>query len=152
MVQSAKILPVLGATIALCLAAGCAQQAPPPMQAAAPECSHYEVHFASGSALMDAEDIRTINAVTLKAASPDARVILVGKTDTVGSKGANMALSKQRADNVNKALVDNGVIASHIAWFFTGEEKPVVATADQEDEPLNRVVKIAVGVNCPLPR
>lgn len=98
------------------------------------------------------EDIRTINAVTLEAAPADAHVILVGKTDTVGTKSGNLRLSERRADNVNKALIDNGVVPRKISWFYTGQENPVVPTGDQEDVPANRVVKISIGVDCPLPR
>ncbi len=123
-----------------------------PSQAMDPQCYQHEVYFDTGSVVMNQEDIQTINKVTLEAHAPDTRVILVGKTDTVGSKAANQALSKRRAENVHKALIDNGIIPSHISSFFTGEENPKVATSDAENEPYNRVVRITVGVNCPQPK
>jgi outer membrane protein OmpA-like peptidoglycan-associated protein len=150
MLHRQNLVRILLMTTALVTAAGCEQPAPPP-QAAAPTCFNHEVHFATGSVLMDANDVQTINTVTQQASAPDARVILVGKTDTVGSRSYNMALSKRRADQVNKALIANGVMPNRISWFFTGEAQPVVQTADQEADAANRVVRIAVGVDCPRP-
>ena len=115
-------------------------------------CHEYMVHFATGGVLMEQKDMATINAVTLLAADADAMVYLVGKTDTVGSKAANMRLSRQRADKVHNALVDNGVLPARIVTSYTGKLAPVVATGDQDDEPLNRVVTITAGKNCPPPK
>ena len=146
MLHRRNLFRVLLTMTVLATAAGCQQPAPP--EAA---CTFHQVHFGEGSILMDADDVQTINTVTRLASAPGARVILVGKTDTVGSRAANMRLSKRRADNVNKALIDNGVPPDRISWFYTGEAAPVVATGNDEAEAANRVVRIAVGVDCPRP-
>lgn len=150
MLHRQNLFRMLLMTTALATAAGCEQPAPPPPPQAA--CSQHEVHFATNSVLMDADDVQTINAVTREASAPGARIILVGKTDTVGSRSYNMRLSKQRADKVNQALISNGVAPDKISWFFTGEAQPMVQTGEQEAEAANRVVRIAVGVDCPRPQ
>jgi OmpA-OmpF porin, OOP family len=151
MLHRQNLFRILLTTTAFAALAGCEQPAPPP-QAMTPACTEHQVHFATGSVLMDADDVQTINLVSREASAPAARVILVGKTDTVGSRSYNLGLSKRRADNVNKALIANGVMPNKISWFFTGEAEPVVQTGAQEAEPQNRVVKIAVGVDCARPQ
>jgi outer membrane protein OmpA-like peptidoglycan-associated protein len=106
------------------------------------------VNFNTGSVLMQPTDRETINAATLKAQDAEARVLLIGKTDTVGSKAANLHLSQRRSDAVYRALTDNGVLATHIDRTYTGETEPVVATGDQEAEPRNRTVVIRAGTGC----
>lgn len=122
MLHPQNLFRILLMTTALATAAGCEQPAPPPPPQAA--CSQHEVRFATNSVLMDANDVQTINAVTREASAPGVRIILVGKTDTVGSRSYNTRLSKQRADNVNKALISNGVAPDKISWFFTGKHSP----------------------------
>lgn len=143
-----------GAGLALLLAAGCMQQeaaAPPPAPVAERICDRSTVHFQTGGILMEPADINTINAVTRESADPNAKVMLIGKTDKVGSKTANMQLSKRRAELVSKALIDNGVMAQKIVVTYTGEKQPEVPTRDEEAEPLNRTVVIIVNNGCRMP-
>jgi len=147
--RSKRIIGYGASAFGLVLLAGCEQPAPPPMAAAAPPtCSEYMVNFNTGSVLMQPTDRETINAATLKAQDAEARVLLIGKTDTVGSKAANLHLSQRRSDAVYRALTDNGVLATHIDRTYTGETEPVVATGDQEAEPRNRTVVIRAGTGC----
>ncbi len=150
MIHSTKILSACAAVMGLVLVSGCQQPAPPPQAMAppAPMCNQFMVHFNTGSVLMQPTDRETVNGVTLKASDPAAQVLLIGKTDTVGSRAANLNLSRKRADAVYHALVDNGVLATRIDRSYTGKEQPVVVTADDEAEPRNRTVVILVGSDC----
>ncbi len=156
MARSANMVRTFGVAAALLLAAGCAQQeamapAPAPAMKMMADCVQRQVHFATGGILMEPGDITTVNAVTGDAAAADARIMLIGKTDRVGSEAANKTLSKRRAELVRKALIDNGVLASKIDVDYTGEEKPEVPTANQQAELLNRTAVLIVVKDCRIP-
>jgi outer membrane protein OmpA-like peptidoglycan-associated protein len=73
---------------------------------------------------------------------PDVQVI--GHTDTVGEYRLNDQLSAQRAETVKGFLVGIGIAAERIQVSGRGEREPIVPTADETDEPLNRRVEINV--------
>jgi peptidoglycan-associated lipoprotein len=149
MFRFAKILRALVATLALSLAAGCAQQASPPQAAAAtgPELAGawYQVYFDTNSIAINARGQMIVKNVAYVVANNDTtRVTVIGKTDRVGAPPANMALSQRRADAVRDALIAAGVPAARIDTSWTGEGKQQVATADEATEPRNRVVDVTV--------
>jgi OOP family OmpA-OmpF porin len=77
--------------------------------------------------------------------NPAAVATIVGRTDTVGSKDYNMHLSHQRADAVRDALVYRGnVAAERVETRWTGENRQIVATANDVAAASNRVVDIAI--------
>lgn len=149
MLKSGKILRALVTTLALSLAAGCAEQASPPQAAAAsgPELAGawYQVYFDTNSSKIDARGQTIVKTVAYVVANAGpTRVTVIGRTDRVGAPPANMALAQQRADTVRDALITAGVPATRIDTSWTGEGKQVVATADDAAEPRNRVVDITV--------
>ena len=81
----------------------------------------------------------------LKAALADmaaGEVIVTGHTDRVGNLTDNDRLSLARAQAVRDLLATIGVPAERIAVAGRGEREPVVATADEVNEPRNRRVEI----------
>ena len=151
MVQSAKILRALVATLALSMVAGCAEQAPPapPQTAAAagPELAGawYQVYFDTNSSDINPRGQMIVKTVSnLVANSGTTRVTVIGRTDRIGAAPANMALSRRRAEAVRNALVAAGVPAGRIDTSWTGEVKQEVATADDVTEARNRVVDVTV--------
>ena len=75
---------------------------------------------------------------------PVPDIAVIGHTDTVGDNLTNDALSTQRAATVKTFLVAIGIGADRIQVSGRGEREPVVPTADNVDEPLNRRVEINV--------
>ena len=150
MVQSAKILRALVASLALAMAAGCAEQAsPPPRTGAATDPdlagAWYQVYFDTNSVAINARGRMIVDNVAFVVANNAAtRVTVIGKTDRVGAPPANWALAQRRAEAIRDALVTAGVPAARIDTSWTGEGKPEVATADDAAEPRNRVVDITV--------
>ena len=149
MFQSAKILRVLVATLALSMAAGCTQQTSSPPQAAAdsPELAGawYQIYFDTNKSDINARGQTIVKNVAYVVANNSAtRVTVIGKTDRVGAPPANLALAQRRADAVRGALITAGVPAARIDTSWTGEGKQEVATADDAAEPRNRVVDITV--------
>ena len=153
MFRSAKTLRVLVATLALsvaAVAAGCAEKASPPPQAAAttgPELAGawYQVYFDTNSVEIDARGQTIVKTVAYVVANAGpTRVTVIGRTDRVGAPPDNMALAHRRASAVRDALINAGVPAAHIDTSWTGEGKQAVTTADDAAEPRNRVVDITV--------
>ena len=71
----------------------------------------------------------------------NARVLMAGHTDRIGTDEANLALSKAMANNVRLYLTTHGVPATKftVGWF--GERQPLVPTDDEVNEPQNRRVE-----------
>ena len=55
-----------------------------------------------------------------------------------------MNLSLERANEVRRMLVDQGVSAEYLNIEYYGESKPLVQTEDNVSEPKNRRVEVVV--------
>lgn len=150
MSRSTKVLRAFVVTLALSVAAGCAQQSSPPPQAAAatdPELAGawYQIYFDTNSTEINARGQMIVkNVAYVVANAGPTRVTVIGKTDRVGAAPANLALAERRASAVRNALITAGVPAAGIDIGWTGEGKQEVSTADDAAEPRNRVVDITV--------
>jgi outer membrane protein OmpA-like peptidoglycan-associated protein len=72
------------------------------------------------------------------------RVVVTGYTDTSGSAGYNLELSRRRAEAVSNALVRAWVPATDITATGRGEKDLLLPTVDGVPEPRNRRVEIIV--------
>ena len=91
------------------------------MMASAGGVGPYNVFFDFDDASLSADAgplLSTILAEIAKA--PDAKVVVTGHTDTVGSQDYNLALSQERADAVAAYLAANGVPAGAISKNAVG--------------------------------
>ena len=70
--------------------------------------------------------------------------VVVGHADTVGTDAYNTGLSKKRAENVRKALVERGIAADRITATGVGEAGLAVATPEGTRLRANRRVVITV--------
>ena len=75
---------------------------------------------------------------------PTPDVAVIAHTDTVGDHESNDRLSAQRAERVRGVLVSIGIPIERIHAAGRGEREPLIATADNIDEPRNRRVEINV--------
>jgi outer membrane protein OmpA-like peptidoglycan-associated protein len=73
-----------------------------------------------------------------------AEIAVIGHTDRVGALEDNDTLSLRRAERVRKDFVDRGIPTGAIYVAGRGEREPIVPTADEVSEPLNRRVEINV--------
>ncbi len=71
-------------------------------------------------------------------------VLVVGHTDTTGSKASNFALGLRRANTVRTLLRDNGLDLTSIDVISHGETEPLVPTNYGIFEARNRRVEITV--------
>jgi outer membrane protein OmpA-like peptidoglycan-associated protein len=98
--------------------------------------------FASGSAELSAQVRDQVDAwgqIVLSRQFP-ARVELTGQTDRVGRRRDNLRLSYRRAAAVRDHLVRGGIPAERISILATGEDRPLIETADGVAEDQNRIV------------
>ena len=75
---------------------------------------------------------------------PVPELVVIGHTDRVGRAEANDELSLRRAEAVRAMLVRAGIPAAQIETAGRGEREPLLPTADEVAEPLNRRVEINV--------
>jgi outer membrane protein OmpA-like peptidoglycan-associated protein len=71
-------------------------------------------------------------------------VLVIGHTDTVGTRASNIVLGMRRAELLRKLLVEAGLDSSLIEIASHGEADLLVPTGDEVAEPRNRRVEITV--------
>lgn len=77
-------------------------------------------------------------------ARPFPDLIVIGHTDTTGTRAANFTLARTRAVMIRDLLVAAGVDRAVIDVASHGETDPLVQTPDGTLEPRNRRVEISV--------
>ena len=78
--------------------------------------------------------------------NPDAYVMLVGYTDSIGSEEYNLNLSLRRANSAADYLASNHSIdRGRIVVNYYGEANPIASNDTDEGRAQNRRVEIAVG-------
>ncbi len=98
------------------------------------------VYYDSGKAAVKAESIAVLEEVRgILAQFPEYYLIIDAHTDSVGGNENNLQLSKDRAAEVKKYLVQKGVDEKRIISRGWGEDKPIVANeTTEEDKAKNR--------------
>jgi outer membrane protein OmpA-like peptidoglycan-associated protein len=73
---------------------------------------------------------------------PNARVVVIGHTDSSGSDAINNPLSLERAQSVRDFLTDRSVPGSHITVQGRGAREPVASNNNESGRAQNRRVEI----------
>jgi OOP family OmpA-OmpF porin len=77
---------------------------------------------------------------------PDAYVMLVGYTDSIGSEEYNLDLSLRRANSAANYLTSNhNIDRDRIVVNYYGEANPIASNDTEEGRSQNRRVEVAVG-------
>ena len=104
------------------------------------------VNFATGSAELTPQAVSILDRLGTALASQalsSYRFRIEGHTDTVGTRDYNLGLSERRAEAVVTYIRDKyGVDAARMEAVGLGANRPLVVTADQQDEPRNRRVQV----------
>jgi outer membrane protein OmpA-like peptidoglycan-associated protein len=115
------------------------------LDALPPAPKHFTLYFKFESDTLTDESSGKIPEVLESAkrlAVPE--VVVIGHTDTMGDKKANVALGLKRAMAVRKVLVAAGVAPDLIQVSSHGEADLLIKTRDNTPEPRNRRVEISV--------
>ena len=67
-----------------------------------------------------------------------------GHTDNVGSRTANMTLSKRRSESVKKYLVSKGIAADRFEVLYFGPDKPIAPNNTEDGRARNRRVEMII--------
>ena len=101
-----------------------------------------KVQFLSGSADLDVQSIRAINALSalaLKCAIEGGVFVQVaGHTDNTGDAEANLALSQARADTVRNEMLDRGLARVVVTAQGFGDTQPIADNDTEEGRAANR--------------
>jgi peptidoglycan-associated lipoprotein len=160
---SRLLVPVLGLTLAVAACGGKqveetpppapeAPVAPPPVPAAAPVAAapapapdtrrstlEEKIHFE-----LDRADLTTDSRTALAAkveilrSSPGLKLRIDGHADERGSDEYNLALSKRRAAEAKRFMVDQGVEESRLETVGFGEEQPLESASTEAAWAINR--------------
>lgn len=106
-----------------------------------------DLEFATGAAALTDNEFGSLAALAaFLAANPDARLTLVGHTDSEGGLAGNIALSKRRAEAVASVLVSRfGADRQRIAAEGAGWLAPRASNATPEGRQLNRRVEAVLN-------
>jgi OOP family OmpA-OmpF porin len=119
-----------------------------PAPAVTPTASSLTLHleFAYGEVAVRPEFARDLQtAADFIKGHPGSRILIEGHTDSIGSVGANLALSEARAAEVRRYLVEKyNLDARRIETEGFGEARPVADNATPEGRLRNRRVVITV--------
>jgi outer membrane protein OmpA-like peptidoglycan-associated protein len=111
---------------------------PPPPQA-------FTLFFRFDSEELTDESRKTVrNVLRSVKQHPFPDVVVLGHTDTTGTRGRNLELGLKRASMVRALLVETGLDDATIEVVSHGERELLVQTGDEVFEPRNRRVEILV--------
>ncbi|MCF3640060.1 OmpA family protein [Rhizobium sp. TRM95111] len=118
----------------------------PDLRRAAPSIDIQAINFAFGSAVIPREEYRKVRQIAramqkILGRNRNARVLIEGHTDAVGSSHSNLILSERRADSLKWLLVQEfGLQAYALETVGYGEQDLLVPT--QHEEWRNRRVTL----------
>ncbi|HEV7620647.1 MAG TPA: OmpA family protein, partial [Flavisolibacter sp.] len=73
---------------------------------------------------------------------PEAKLIIEGHTDDVGTDEYNITLSQKRTESVKKYLVSKGISESRLTAIGYGESKPIADNKTSIGRAKNRRVEL----------
>ena len=104
------------------------------------------VEFESGSATLTPKGCVVLDeiAAALKALPADRKVQVIGHTDNLGDRAANIALAAARAESVKAYLAVRDIAAATIETSGAGPDRPVVSNATAQGRARNRRIEFRV--------
>jgi len=104
-----------------------------------------DLQFASASSVLSTgAQGRLAPLAAFLAKQPDARIQIIGHTDSQGSAANNVDLAARRAQSVGAYLSSTGVNANRISSSGMGEASPVATNATAAGRAINRRVEVTI--------
>ncbi len=105
------------------------------------------IRFAFNSSNLDSAATKRLDEIAsyMKSDATISRVLLEGRTDNVGFRRYNEALSKKRAKSVADYLQAKGVDKSRIVVTTRGEKQPLASNQTPQGRAINRSVDVTLS-------
>lgn len=101
--------------------------------------------YITGSARLEASSTPAlVRVLAALEGQPSMRIELGGHTDSIGEEAANLRLSEQRAQAVERYLEERGIEDWRIAVMGYGALRPIADNATEEGRARNRRVEVRV--------
>jgi len=101
-----------------------------------------DITFESGKSEINTEALPFLNQVSQELIEANAKIIIVGHTDNIGSEKDNLSLSISRAKAIQNYFIQKGIVQEHIKTEGKGESNPIAQNDTQEGRKVNRRVEI----------
>jgi len=104
------------------------------------------IHFAFDSSVLSdqAREILNVKADYLRV-NKGLRVTVEGHCDERGTESYNIVLGEQRAESVQKYLVDLGISANRLNTVSFGEARPIAMGQDEDSWAKNRRAQLVIN-------
>lgn len=103
------------------------------------------LHFQTGKSLIQPESFSTLDKLAeYMKRKPQMNIRIEGHTDNQGSDAANLVLSEQRAESVQKYLISKGVAVTRISTVGRGSSQPIADNSTAQGRAKNRRTEIHI--------
>ncbi|MCX8083593.1 MAG: OmpA family protein [Calditerrivibrio sp.] len=104
------------------------------------------LYFLAGSDNLTEESLANVQDLLKEIKSrKDPEILIIGHTDSLGSKEVNYNLGLKRAESVKHIILSSGVLeTTPIEILSHGEDDPLIPLPDETSEPKNRRVEIII--------
>ena len=101
------------------------------------------INFDTDQAAIKSESMPIVNEIaSMLEANPAIEVSIEGHTDNTGSPSHNKILSRQRAEAVVNALINQGIDSKRLSSVGWGQDRPIADNKTEEGKGKNRRVEI----------
>lgn len=106
----------------------------------------YLLYFKTGGTELTEESRALLPEIkqTIDNRKVSPRVAVIGHTDTIGPAVFNDTLAQDRAREVRDLLLRQAIPADKVELTSHGQNNPLIPTADEVSEPLNRRVEVTI--------
>lgn len=104
-------------------------------------CAIDEINFDFGKSQISKSSYSYLNKLAKVLIRTNAKVVINGHTDNVGTEEYNLELSKKRAMAVRKYLISQGVNADKLTYNYYGMSRPLTDNDTEEGRKMNRRVE-----------
>ncbi|APU10903.1 hypothetical protein A5M85_11600 [Cellulophaga lytica] len=101
------------------------------------------INFDTGKSRIKADSYEAISEISkMMKSNPELKISIEGHTDNVGDASSNLKLSKNRAQAVLMAMVEEGINETRLKSEGFGETKPLDDNTTEEGKAQNRRVEL----------